>query len=279
MRNLISIIYVYYNTPKDIVDSIRSIPLAIDNLGYEIIIVNNSSPAALPKSITKSNSIRVIDNGTNIGYGRAMNKGARIAKGEYLLLANPDIIFLENAIKKMVLKMEKTPEVGIIGPQMLDKSRKIVKIGNSMPFIPGALFVFSFLGKVFPHNPYSKKYFLDTFDRTEEKEIDVICGACLLIKKSLFDLILGFDKRFFMYFEEADLCYRIRKKGYKVLYYPDAKIVHYFGRSTSDEKWIKKIFEQSRFRFFEKYHGLILATIAETFLRFSSFSRSLYKKL
>ncbi len=263
----LSVIYVYYNSPSEILDSIKSIKSASGSLTSEIVIVDNHSSLALPVEVKRHKGIKLILNKENKGYGAALNQGAAKASGKYLLLVNPDTVFLGNSIKYMVEKMEKDETVGVLGPQLLDDSRKIQIVGNGMPFLPEAIFSFTFLNKLFPKNKLSAKYYLPDFDRRKEKDIPVICGACMLIKKSLFQEIGGFDEQFFLYFEESDFCFRIKKAGYKVLYWPVAKVIHFIGRSTQDKAFIRRRFEESRLKFFKKYHNSLVAYLGEAFIR------------
>lgn len=270
MKILLSIIFVYYNTPLEIEDSIKSLRTSIKEPIYEIIIVNNNSPRELPNSLKEDKKLILIHNEHNLGYGKALNQGTKVAKGKYLLLLNPDTKFLENSIDLMLEKIRNDHTIGILGPQLLDKSLKVQKVGNSMPFLPDALFAFSFLNKLFPNNFYSKRYFLSDWDRNNETDIPVVCGAVMLISKNLFQKIGGFDERFFMYFEESDLCLRVAKEGYRVVYFPQAKVIHLVGKSSNNKAWIKSTFEQSRYKFFSKYYNKITASLAEGFLRLSS---------
>lgn len=268
MNYLISIIYVYYNTPNEIVNSVRSIKNSIGDLSYEIIIVDNASIRKIPQSLKKDKKIKIIENIKNYGYGKAVNIAGNQASGKYFLIVNSDIKFTKNAINTMVKKMEKDQTIGILGPQVLNINKKITQSFGGMPFLPGALFVFSFLNRSWSKNPFSKKYWLYNLDKNKEQKVDYVGGVCMLIKKTLFKKIKGFDDRFFMYFEEADICYRIKKIGYKVLYFPKAKIIHLIAKSSQDRNWIKRVFEQSRFKFFNKYHGFFNAFFAELFLRY-----------
>ncbi len=267
---LISIIFVYFNTPLEIVNALNSIKNSIKEYSYEVIIVDNRSPKPLPKNIENLPRTTVIHNKKNLGYGKALNQGAKLAKGKYLLLANPDLLFLKDSIALMMDKLEKDLSIGIIGPQFLDANSKVQMVGSDMPFLPRALFAFSFLNKLFPSNYFSKQYYLLDFDRKTEKEIPALCGACLMTRKSVFKEIAGFDERFFMYFEEADICFRVNKSGYKILYYPLAKVIHLIGKSSNDKNWIRNAFEKSRYEFFKKYHNIVLATMGEGILRFSA---------
>lgn len=264
---LVSIIFVYYNTPRELIESLNSIKEAVRGYVCEVIIINNNSSVRVPAKAIKTLVTRFISNKTNVGYGRALNQGAKMARGKYLLLSNPDIIFQKGAISLMIKKLEENPAIGIIGPQFLDSKRRIRKVGADMPFLPQAIFPLSSLNNIFPRNIYSRRYYLNDFDGRKEMEVPVLCGACMMISKFFFNKVKGFDERFFMYFEEADICYRVTKAGFKILYYPYSKVIHFVGRSSDDKKWIEKTFEKSRYEFFKKYHGWLIGTIGESIIR------------
>ncbi|MDO8660116.1 MAG: glycosyltransferase [Candidatus Parcubacteria bacterium] len=268
MKPILSIIYVYFNTPNELRGSIKSLKHALGDIPSEIIIIDNASAKALPNDLDKSLSIKVIKNTKNYGYGRGLNQGASIAEGKYLLLVNPDIEFKPNSIEYLLEEIEREQKVGVIGPQLVGKKGETLQSISGAPFLPKALVIFSFIGKIWRNNPILNKYHNIMLDRNKKQYVDVIGGACMMMRKSLFNDIGGFDESFFMYFEEADFCLRLKKKGYRVLYYPKAQVIHLVGRSSQDKEWIEKIFEQSRFRFFRKYHGLIPAFFGELALRF-----------
>ena len=268
MKPMLSIVYVYYNTPDEIRKSIKSLERTLQAISYEIIIVDNASVKSLHPNIYQLSNINIIRNKKNYGYGKGLNCGSRAAQGKYLLLVNPDVEFTENSIKYLLDKLESNSKIGIIGPQLMDGEGKILQSISGMPYLPEALFIFSFISKIWPNNPFSSKYNNIDLDRNREQNVDVVGGACLMISRKLFIKAGGLDEDFFMYFEEADFCFRVKKMGYKVLYLPKAKVVHLIGRSTQDKEWIEKTFEQSRFIFFKKYHGLVLAVLAELVLRF-----------
>lgn len=264
---MISIIIVYYNTPKEIINCVKSIPDAVSSTYYEIIIVNNASPKPLPSSIKHTGRMKIIESVENLGYGKAINKAAKESSGEYLLILNPDTVCTKNSIKLMLDRIKKDKKIGVLGPQQIDKKGKILNSTGGIPRLPDALFVFSFINKIWRNNPYSKKYWGRQMDRTIEQETETVGGACMLFPKKLFDKLNGFDERFFMYFEEADICLRLRNKGYKILYYPKAKVIHLVGKSTSNKEWIRKTFEESRYKFFKKYYPQPIAFISEHLLR------------
>lgn len=265
----ISIIFVYFNTPKELLHAIGSIKNAIGKLSYEIIIVDNASLVSLPAKIKQNKKVKIIKNEINIGYGTAINRGSKAARGKYLLISNPDIFLEKDSINRLYKKIKNDSKIGIVGPQILDEERKIRSSISGFPKLPDALFAFSFINKLFPNNRYSKKYWLLDLDRKKEQEIDVLSGACMLIKKDLFTKVKGFDERFFMYFEESDICFKVKQNGYKIIYFPRAKIIHYIGASNRDKEWIQEKFEESRFKFFKKYHSFPAAYLGELSLRLS----------
>jgi GT2 family glycosyltransferase len=271
MKPLVSLLYAYFNTPDELLESIRSIPKAIGKISYEIIIIDNASEKRVPEILKKNKKLTIIRNKKNVGYGAALNKGARYAKGEYLLFLNPDTVFHKDAIKLMVNRMRRDKRIGILGPQLLDEKNKVLSVGSGFPVLPNAIFAFSLVNKIWPTNQFSRKYWLPDFDRKRERFIDATAGASMLTRSEIFRNVGMFDENFFLYFEENDICYRIRKMGYKVLYFPQAKITHLVGRSTNKYIAIKSYYERSRFYFLQKYHGFIPALLAEGFIRYVTF--------
>jgi len=267
MKTVLSVIYVYYNTPNEIKKSIETLRHSLEKITYEIIIVDNASFKEIPMELIGLQDIRIIKNKENYGYGRGLNQGAKIARGKYLLLVNPDVEFDINSVTKLLNKIDNNPRIGVVGPQLLNKDGEILQSISGAPTLIQGLFTFSFINKIWPHNPFSEKYHNLSLDRNKDQSVDVVSGACVMVKRSLFDKVGGLDERFFMYFEETDFCLRIKRMGYKILYLPKAKVMHLVGKSTQNEEWIEKTFEQSRFKFFIKYHGLIPALVVELVLR------------
>jgi GT2 family glycosyltransferase len=270
MKPRLSIIYIYYNTPKEIVDSISSLRNAIKNISYEILIVNNASPKKIPQEVLQNKKITIFQNTKNLGFGKAVNQAAEKALGEYLLVINPDTLCTKNSIFTMVTRMEKDKKIGVLGPQLQKQNGEILHSIGSVPKLPDSLFVFSFLSKLFPNNSYSKNYWAISIDRNIEQETETVGGACMLFRKNVFQKVRGFDERFFMYFEEIDICLRIKTIGYKIIYFPKSVVIHFVGKSTNNKQWIQKTYEESRFKFFEKKYGTPIAFFAEAFLRLSS---------
>lgn len=212
----------------------------------------------------------VVDNDrNNVGYAAGCNLGAKKAQGKYLLFLNPDTEVLKGALEKMIDYLESNKDVGILGPKLFNNKKMDLQTTSTGVLNPlSAILVFSFLNKIFPKNLISRKYFLTDWDRNSIREVGAVSGAALMIRKDVFQKIGGFDDKFFMYFEEHDLCLRVRKTGMKIFYYPDARIIHYGGKSSqllSNRN--KKYLLKSRFCFFKKHYGLLPALLVESFLR------------
>lgn len=267
MNPQVSIIFVYFNTPKEIGEAVKSVRNAAKSVSYEIIIIDNDSPNPVPQEITKDKKIKLIKNKKNIGYSAAINLASTISRGRFFLFSNSDVVFTKNSIQNMYKRISNDSSCGVIGPQQTTSRGKVLQSYNSFPTLARALFVYSFLNKFFPNNPYSKKYWLSDMDTSHENEVDFVGGACFMVPQKVFAKIGELDERFFMYFEEIDLCKRVAEKGYTILYYPYAKVIHYVGKSTDDKELIERIFEQSRFEYFKKYNGFIKALLIESFLR------------
>lgn len=277
MNARLTLIYVYFNTPNELINSISSAIKYLRTNIKEIIIVNNDSPKPLPISHDvferEKKKIVIIDNNYNFGYGKAANLGISQAKTNFILLLNPDTIILDKNIDKMIEIMKKNKQIAIMGPQLVGANGEILHSIASIPKLPDALFALSFLNKLFPKNPYSAIYWGLNLNRNNIQKVDSVGGAAMLINKALFKKIGGFDEKFFLYFEEIDLCKRANDLGYQIWYYPDAKIKHFLSKSIRDKRFIQLNYEKSRFYFFRKHNNLLVAFLSEIFLRISSFKK------
>lgn len=245
MKPLVSIIIVKYKSEKYLPGCLASIS---KNPKWEVIIIDNDKE--------------------NIGYGPACNRGAKKAKGKHLLFLNPDAIVQPFAIERMVEFLKNHKEVGVVAPLLLNKNKKPYPVQATGKLTPlTAIFAFSFLNKFWPQNPFSKNYWLTEWDKKKPREVAVVPGSALMIRKEVFKKIGGFDENFFLYFEETDLCQRARKIDWRVFFQPKAKIIHLWRGRRRRSSENKKIFRESRFYFFKKHYGFLLALLVEGFLR------------
>lgn len=266
----LSIIIVGFNIKEYVILCLRSILAQEPSFPFEIIYVDNcSTDGTVPLLKNLSFKIKILEMKKNLGFARANNFAAKESGGEYLLFLNPDTEIFDDSLTRMVTYLEKHPEIGILGPKLVNNRKMDLQI-SSVGRLDSltALFAFSFLNKYFPNNSFSRKYFLSDWDRNSIKEVGVVSGAAILINKDLFKKIGGFDEQYFMYFEENDLCLAVEKLGKKVVYFPEAKIIHYLSRATAKVPQLaKNRFFESRYHFFKKHFGFLKAIIINSLLR------------
>lgn len=250
MEYQVSIIIVNYNTAEMLGDCIKSVKEKTIGLSYEIIVVdNNSEKGSLSALEEKYTDVRFHFSGENLGFGRANNLGASLAKGKYLFLLNPDTLLINNAALILYNFMENNLRVGICGGNMYKGDMTPASSYYDIDFLT-LEYKIIFNRKRFPG-----------FNRTgQPKEVNVIVGADLFIPKSLFNDFKGFDPDFFLYFEEVELCDRVRKAGYKVISVPDAEVIHLQGGSAENKndelnKWSYQEHWYSKFVYFFKTKG------------------------
>lgn len=241
-----------------------------------IIIVNFHSQAQTTKlksSLSKSKysdfEMIVVDNTRhNIGYGAGVNLGAAMARGKYLLVINPDTEVFPDTIGWLVDFLDANPKAAIVAPLLVDSSgRPLLTVGSADLTPLRGMVAHSFVNKIWPTNPISQNYWIRGDHLSSPTLVGVVPGTCFLIRKSVFQAVGGFDPRFFLYFEESDLCRRVRQAGHDIYLQPASRLVHYWAQSTPQTSRIKQIFARSRFRFFYKHFGLIKALIVELFCR------------
>lgn len=218
----------------------------------------------------KDSECIVIDNDVNnVGYGAGCNIGAKKAKRKYLLFLNPDTVVLPRSLEKMVDYMEKNPDISVLGPKIYKNFQKEKQLSFCrFPDPLTAFFVFSPLQKVWQDNPFFSRYVYEE-DKKDNGALEVgaVAGAAILIRRDIFESVGGFDEKFFLYFEENDLCRRIKNYGGKIFYYPEAEIIHFGGKSTVDLGEADKYFRQSRSYFLRKSYGWIVGLLVEGLIR------------
>lgn len=202
-------------------------------VSFELIIVDNCSTDNTKEYITKNfPDINYIENDYIAGFAENNNKGVKLAKGEYILILNPDIIILENSIDKLYNYLSNNDKVGIVAPQLLNTD---LSIQHSMrKFITPSILIarLSTKGKDNSKNKKVKEYLMSNINITKPTEVDWCMGAALLFRKTFYDELNGFDENFFLYVEDMDICHRCWKTGKSVVYIPESQMIHAHQRSS-----------------------------------------------
>ncbi len=266
----LSIIIVYYGGYKNLLKLLSTIKNSKLKTSYEIILVNNKLDENIEPKIKKLyKDIKFVKSPGNVGYSRGNNLGAETSKGKYLLIINPDTEIVGDSINVLVKFLDSNKNVSIVAPNLIYKNGNFLENIGSRTLTPfRAIIALSFINKMFPNNPISRKYFLKDLPKNTLREVDTVPGTAFMIRRNVFDEIGGFDENFFLYFEEFDLCKRVRELGQKICINPKAVAVHDW-KTGDGGKELKKYFEQSRFYYFKKHYGIFSAFIVEFFTRFS----------
>ncbi len=286
----LSVVIVNYNVKYFLEQVLHAVRQAMGQLAVEVFVVdNNSVDDSVQMVREKFPWVHLIANEQNVGFSQANNQAIKIAKGDYVLLLNPDTLVEEDTFEKTVTFMDNHPKAGGLGVRMIDGKGKFLpesKRGFPSPYVA---FCKAFgLSRLFPRSRTFNHYHLGYLDPNENHEVEVLSGAFMLLRKSVLDEVGLLDETFFMYGEDIDLSYRIIKAGYKNYYFADTTIIHYKGESTKKGSmnyvrvfynamiiFARKHFEGERARLY--IFMLKLAIYLRAFLTlFSQFGRRLY---
>lgn len=200
---------------------------------HEIVVVDNGSVDGSESVVRRTDPAAVwLPSGANVGYGRAANLGAASTASGAVLVCNPDVVVRPGALVALVEALEADPTVGIVGPRLLNADGTIYPSARSFPSIVDAV-GHGLLGLVWSANPFSRRYKMLDWDHADERCVDWVSGACLLVRRQAWEEIGGFDPSFFMYMEDVDLCWRAGRAGWGVLYQPGSEVTHLQGVSTN----------------------------------------------
>jgi O-antigen biosynthesis protein len=231
----ISIVIVNYNV-KDHLDACLASIYKSNNeeFNIEIFVVDNNSIDGSANFIKeKYPEVNIIENYKNLGFSKANNIALKKVTGKFVLLLNPDTILEEGTFDKLIKFCADNKDVGAISSKLIQANGKLdLACKRSFPTLSVALPRIIGLSKLFPKSRIFGKYNLTYLDENETYEVESICGAFMFIPKYVLDKTGLFDEDYFMYGEDLDLCYRIKKNGYKIFYYPEVKTVHLKGEST-----------------------------------------------
>ena len=230
----LSVIIVNYNVKHFVEQCLFSVYKASEGIEVEIFVVDNNSVDGSTTLIKeKFPEALLIENKINTGFSVANNQAIKLAKGEYILLLNPDTVVQEDTFAKIISFMDATPNAGGVGVKMLDGQGNFApESKRGLPTPEVAFYKMFGFSKIFPKSKKFGKYHLSYLPENEINSVDVLSGAFMLIRKSVLDIIGNLDETFFMYGEDIDLSYRITKAGYKNYYFPKTQIIHYKGEST-----------------------------------------------
>ncbi len=231
----LSVIIVNYNTTEHLKNCLNSIYRYTKRINFEVIVVdNNSSDKAIKKFPNEFSETTFIFNKSNCGFGEGCNVGSAVASGKYLAFVNPDIKFESDCLSDMFNFMENKSDAGACSPLLKDFEGNLTYIYNNFPD-----FTWEFHEAFGFGNEKKSKDLLKVFDDDRKinssVEVDWLTGACLILRKELFEKISGYDNDYFLYYEDTDLQFRISSMGYKIYCVSDREVKHFTNSSIKSD--------------------------------------------
>ncbi|MDI6766945.1 MAG: glycosyltransferase [Bacteroidota bacterium] len=251
-----SVIIINYNVRAFLENCLLSVHRACESIQSEIIVVDNASDDGSAEMVKqKFPHVKLIVNENNIGFAAANNQALKEAKGEYILLLNPDTILQEDTIRVMVNFFNKSPDVGLAGCKILNPDGTLqLACRRSFPTPWIAFTKITGLNVVFPKSKIFGKYNLAYLSPDETYEVDAVSGSFMFVRRDVYGQVGGLDEQFFMYGEDLDWCFRIKNHGWKIYYVHSTQVIHFKGESVrrSDIDEIK-VFHQAMRHFVNKH--------------------------
>lgn len=257
--NELSIIIVSWNCKHYVFECLRTIYETSQANNYTIILVdNNSSDNTIEEVKEKFSKIVCISNSTNVGFASANNQALMIAKSRLVLFLNPDTLVHKNALLNMIEYLSRNLQIAAIGPKILNHDGSTQYTGVRFPSNWNLFCETFFLDRIFPRSKIvgTHKALYENYDAPFE--VDYVQGSALMIRKDILDQVGFFDTQYFMYFEETDLCYRIKESGERIHYFPYAQITH-FGGNEFGHFTEKRLlyYHESLFLFYKKHYSAL----------------------
>jgi GT2 family glycosyltransferase len=229
----VTIIIVSWNTREILRDCLRSVYENAGALDFETIVVDNASADGSAQMVARDfPQVQLVINADNRGFAAANNQGMTLARGRYVLLLNSDTVVLDRALEKTVAFAEAHPEAAVVGCRVLNPDRTWQRTCSRFPSALNLLLSSTYLYKLFPKSRFWGREFMLYWDRSDVREVDVVSGSFMLVRREAIERVGMMDEAFFMYAEETDWCYRFHQAGYKALFTPAGSIVHLGGASS-----------------------------------------------
>lgn len=264
----LSITICSWNTLDDLRACLASLRAAKDEANFEVIVIDNASrDGSADMAEAEFPEFRTLRQAVNLGFTGGHNLAIKERRGRHVALLNSDTVVHPGAIRAVTSYMEAHPEVGIVGPKLLNPDGSLQLSCRTFPNPVAAAFRNTFLGRLFPKNRYTREYLMEDWDHQSPREVDWLSGAAMFIRKEVIDRVGVLDDQLFMFCEDVDLCKRAWQGGFKVVYVPDGVVTHAIGHSTSQvaNKMIVR-FHRSMFRYYCKHNLTESPVIARPFL-------------
>jgi GT2 family glycosyltransferase len=236
----ISIVIVNYKSRDLTLNCLRSIKAADwSSLDYEIIVIDNYSADLSSDDLGPFSEIKYIMNGRNLGYGAASNQGVREARGKYIVIMNPDIVVARDTFIKLFDFMENNSYIGLVGPRQFNPDGTVQNTCFRWPRLLTPLYRRTPLGKTKLAQEDLDRFLYKDYNNDRPKEVDWLLGSFLFCRAQALRQVGAFDQRFFLYFEDTDLCKSLWQAGWRVVHNPGTWVIHNHQRQSARTPWYK----------------------------------------
>lgn len=251
----LSVIIVNWNGAEFVGKCLKSVFESKFNKPWEVIVVDNNSSDKSVEIIKQFSQVIAIENKENVGFGSANNQALKQATGKFVFLLNPDTQIFPDSMEKLVEKIEEEEKIAIVAPQLVNENGSLQKEIGHFPGLVDSILVLLKLHRM----PFFKDLVYPKVDYSQEHEAEHLMGSALLIRREVLDSVGVFDEHFFLWFEETDLEKRIKKAGWKLIYYPQARVVHLLSKSIKQVSPLKRqlMWSKSLGIYFRKHKSLV----------------------
>ena len=267
----LSIIIVSWNTRNLLARCLSSLYRHFPSSEFEVFVIDNASKdGSASMVLERFPQVQLIENDENVGYAKANNQAIHQSSSRYVLLLNPDTEIKSGAFETLVRYMDEHPQTGAAGAKLLNPDGTLQVSCYPAPTLSRELWRLFHLDRIKPYGIYEMR----GWDLNKPRQVDCLQGACLIIRREVLDQVGLLDEDYFIYSEEVDLCYRMKKAGWQLYWVPSAKVVHFGGQSTNQvaEDMFLQLY-RGKILFFRKHYGLLAAYIYKLVLLVSTLAR------
>ncbi len=260
----VSVIIVNWNTRDMLRDCLRSVYEQTKQIGFEVVVIDNASQDGSVNMVRREfPAVVLITNSENRGFAAANNQGMEVARGRYVLLLNSDTLVLDDALAATVRFADAHPGAAVVGCRVLNPDRSLQPTCFLYPSLLNMVLSSTYLYKLWPRSRFLGRERMTWWDRSDVRDVDVVTGCYMLVRREAIDKVGVMDDHYFVYGEETDWCYRFKAAGWRVLFTPEAQIVHFGGGSSRRVAYQMKLqLYGSILRFMRKHRHRVVYSLA-----------------
>ncbi len=270
----LSVVVVTHESRDHVLACLRSLPSALgtrrldaDPLCWECVVVDNDSRDGGPELVEREATwAKVVRTGANLGYAKAVNRGLAVTTGSHVLVSNPDCVWAPASVAELAAWLDSHPRCALAAPRIRNPDGSLEYSARAYPGPFAFLFNrYSLLSRLFPGNPWTRRYLMLDWDHAAPRSVDWVSGAAMLVRREAADTVGGMDEAFFMFNEDVDWCRRMNQAGWTVDYVPAAEVVHHIGASERTSNRVILERHRGMLHYFRKHHrapALVDAVVA-----------------